>query len=147
MSAAEATVMRDGSRKSIPATKLVPGDVILIEEGNTPPADARVIQSTGLQVAEAALTGESLPVSKDTAPIFSGTAATYGRGRAVITATGMQTEMGRIAGMLKQAPNETTPLQKELDRVGKVLGMIVIVIAVVMIGTIILVEDVQGRAL
>jgi Ca2+-transporting ATPase len=160
MSAAEATVMRDGSRKSIPATKLVPGDVILIEEGNTIPADARVIQSTGLQVAEAALTGESLPVSKDTAPIaeeaglgdrhnmiFSGTAATYGRGRAVITATGMQTEMGRIAGMLKQAPNETTPLQKELDRVGKVLGMIVIVIAVVMIGTIILVEDVQGRAL
>jgi Ca2+-transporting ATPase len=119
MSAAEATVMRDGSRKSIPATKLVPGDVILIEEGNTIPADARVIQSTGLQVAEAALTGESLPVSKDIAPIaeeaglgdrhnmiFSGTAATYGRGRAVITATGMQTEMGRIAGMLKQAPKE-----------------------------------------
>jgi Ca2+-transporting ATPase len=159
MSAAEATVMRDGSRKSIPATKLVPGDVILIEEGNTIPADARVIQSRGLQVAEAALTGESLPVSKDTAPIaeeaglgdrhnmiFSGTAATYGRGRAVITATGMQTEMGRIAGMLKQAPNETTPLQKELDGVGKVLGMIVIVIAVVMIGTIILVEDVHGAS-
>ena len=76
--------------------------------------------------------------------IFSGTAATYGRGRAVVTATGMQTEMGRIAGMLKEAPDETTPLQKELDRVGKLLGLIVVVIAVVMIATIILVEDVRG---
>ena len=76
--------------------------------------------------------------------IFSGTAATYGRGRAVVTATGMQTEMGRIAGMLKDAPTETTPLQKELDRVGKLLGIIVVVIAVVMIATIILVEDVRG---
>ena len=76
--------------------------------------------------------------------IFSGTAATYGRGRAVVTATGMQTEMGRIAGMLKEAPDETTPLQKELDRVGKLLGIIVVVIAVVMIATIILVEDVRG---
>ena len=76
--------------------------------------------------------------------IFSGTAATYGRGRAVVTATGMQTEMGRIAGMLKDAPDETTPLQKELDRVGKLLGVIVVVIAIVMIATIFLVEDVRG---
>ena len=76
--------------------------------------------------------------------VFSGTAATYGRGKAVVTATGMQTEMGRIAGMLKEAPDETTPLQKELDRVGKLLGVIVVVIAVVMIATIILVEDVRG---
>jgi Ca2+-transporting ATPase len=78
--------------------------------------------------------------------IFSGTAATYGRGRAVVVATGMQTQMGRIAGMLKEAPEETTPLQKELDRVGKLLGIIVVVIAVVMIATIILVEDVRGFA-
>ena len=76
--------------------------------------------------------------------IFSGTAATYGRGKAVVTATGMQTEMGRIAGMLKEAPEETTPLQKELDRVGKMLGIVVVVIAVVMIATIILVENVRG---
>ena len=76
--------------------------------------------------------------------LFSGTAATYGRGKAVVTATGMQTEMGRIAGMLKEAPAETTPLQKELDRVGKLLGLIVVIIAVVMIGTILLVEDVRG---
>ena len=76
--------------------------------------------------------------------LFSGTAATYGRGRAVVTATGMHTEMGRIAGMLEEAPEETTPLQKELDRVGKLLGIIVVVIAVVMIATIILVEHVRG---
>ena len=78
--------------------------------------------------------------------IFSGTAATYGRGHAVVVATGMQTEMGRIAGMLKAAPAETTPLQKELDRVGKLLGGVVVAIAVVMIVTIILVEDVHGVA-
>jgi Ca2+-transporting ATPase len=157
MSADAATVIRDGERRSIPAAEIVPGDIILIEEGDTIPADARVIHSTALQSAEAALTGESLPVSKDVAPvvgeaglgdrhnmIFSGTAATYGRGKAVVTATGMQTEMGRIAGMLEAEPEETTPLQKELDRVGRILGVVVVVIAVVMIGTIILVENVRG---
>jgi Ca2+-transporting ATPase len=157
MSAAHATVIRDRTRQSIPASEVVPGDIIFIAEGDTVPADARLIQSVALHIAEAALTGESLPVSKGVAPIaeetgvgdrnnmtFSGTAATYGHGKAVVVATGMQTEMGRIAGMLKEAPAQTTPLQKELDRVGKLLGLIVIVIAVVMIATIILVEDVSG---
>ena len=78
--------------------------------------------------------------------VFSGTAATYGRGKAVVTATGMQTEMGRIAGMLKETQAETTPLQKELARVGRVLGIVVIGIALVMIGTILLVEDIRGPA-
>jgi Ca2+-transporting ATPase len=157
MSAAHAHVIRDGARHSIPATEVVPGDILLIEEGDTIPADARLIRSTTLQMAEAALTGESLPVSKDLAGIreevgvgdrhnmvFSGTAATYGHGRAVVTATGMQTQMGRIAGLLKHAPTETTPLQKELDRVGKLLGIIVVLIAVVMIATIIVVENVRN---
>ena len=157
MSAAHATVIRDRTRQSIPASEVVPGDIIFIAEGDTVPADARLIQSVALHIAEAALTGESLPVSKGVAPIaeetgvgdrnnmtFSGTAATCGHGKAVVVATGMQTEMGRIAGMLKEAPAQTTPLQKELDRVGKLLGLIVIVIAVVMIATIILVEDVSG---
>jgi len=157
MTAAQANVIRDGTRQSIPAAEVVPGDIIIIEEGNTVPADARVIQSTALQTAEAALTGESLPVLKDDLPIaeevglgdrdnmlFSGTVAVYGHGRAVVTATGMQTEMGRIAGMLKETPIETTPLQKELHRVGKLLGIVVIAIAVVIITTIILVEDVRG---
>jgi P-type Ca2+ transporter type 2C len=157
MSAAQAHVMRDGARQRIPATEVVPGDILLIEEGDTVPADARLMQSTALQTAEAALTGESLPVSKDTRPItvevglgdrhnmlFSGTTATYGRGKAVVVATGMDTQMGRIAGMLKEAPPETTPLQQELDRVGHLLGIIVVVIAVVMIATILLVENVSG---
>jgi len=155
--AAEANVIREGERQRIPAVEVVPGDLIVIEEGDTVPADARVIQSTALKTAEAALTGESLPVSKDAEPIpgeaslgdrnnmiFSGTAATYGRGRAVVVATGMNTEMGHIAGMLKQTPNETTPLQKELYRVGKLLGIIVIAIAIVMISTILVTEHVSG---
>ena len=157
ITAAQASVIRDGTRQSIPATEVVPGDIIIIEEGNTVPADARVIQSTALQTAEAALTGESLPVLKDEPPIteevglgdrdnmiFSGTVAVYGHGRAVVTATGMQTEMGHIAGMLKETPIETTPLQKELHHVGKLLGIVVIVIAIVIITTIVLIEDVRG---
>ena len=157
MAAAQADVVRDGVRRTVPAAEIVPGDIILIEEGDTVPADARVIHSTSLKTAEAALTGESLPVAKDSAPIsgeaalgdrdnmiFSGTAVAYGRGRAVVVATGMDTEMGRIAGMLRGTPSETTPLQKELDRVGKILGLIVVVIAAVMIATIILFEHVRG---
>jgi P-type Ca2+ transporter type 2C len=157
MSAADATVIRDGERRRVAASEIVSGDVILLEEGDTIPADARLIESTALQTAEAALTGESLPVSKDTAPIaddvalgdrhnmvFSGTAVTYGHGKAIVTATGMRTEMGRIAGLLKATPAETTPLQRELDRTGKVLGVVVIVIAIVMIGTIVIVERVRG---
>ncbi len=159
MSAAHANVVRDGERRSIPASEVVPGDIVVIAEGDTIPADARVIQSTALQTAEAALTGESLPVSKETAPIngavplgdrhnmiFSGTAATYGHGRAVVVGTGNGTEMGRIAGMLKQASVETTPLQRELARTGKLLGLVVVIIAIVMIATILIVEDISGFA-
>ncbi len=157
MSAAQAKVIRGGERQTILAAEVVPGDIILVEEGDTVPADARLIESTALQTAEAALTGESLPVSKDVAAIaeevelgdrhnmiFSGTAVTYGRGRAVVTATGMQTQMGRIAGMLKETPDDATPLQRELDRIGRLLGLIVVAIAVVMIATILLVEEVHG---
>jgi len=157
MAASQATVLRNGERQSVPVVEIVPGDILLIEEGATVPADARLIHSTALQTAEAALTGESLPVSKDTVPIpedaglgdrhnmiFSGTVATYGRGKAVVTETGMRTEMGRIAGMLSATPDEATPLQKELARVGRLLGLIVVAIAVVMIATILLVEEVHG---
>jgi Ca2+-transporting ATPase len=157
MSASEASVVRDGERQHVPAAELVPGDLILIEQGDTIPADARVIESTALMTAEAALTGESLPVSKNAAAIgaeaavadrenmiFSGTAATYGRGSAIVTATGMGTEVGRIAGLLHESPTEATPLQRELDRTGKILGFVVLAIAAIMIVTIILVEDVHG---
>jgi Ca2+-transporting ATPase len=157
MAAGKANVIRDGELRSVPAAEVVPGDIILVEEGDTVPADARLIHSTSLKTAEAALTGESLPVVKHSAPVsrevglgdqenmvFSGTAATYGRGRAVVVATGMGTEMGRIAGLLREAPDEGTPLQKELHRVGKMLGLIVVIIAIVMIATIILFEHVRG---
>jgi Ca2+-transporting ATPase len=159
MSASHATVIRDGERQRIAAAEVVPGDVILIEEGDTIPADARLIKVSALQTAEAALTGESLPVAKQTDAVaedagigdrlnmvFGGTAATYGHGKAVVTATGMQAQMGRIAGMLETASAETTPLQKELARVGKLLGTVVIAIAIVMITTIIFVEHVRGLA-
>ena len=157
MSPSEATVLRDGQRTKVAAVELVPGDVMLVEEGDTIAADARLIESPALRTAEAALTGESLPVSKDTAPIteeallgdrdnmiFSGTVATYGRATAVVVATGMQTEMGHIAGMLKRTPAETTPLQKQLDRTGKMLGLSVIAIAIVMMATLIIAEHVSG---
>jgi Ca2+-transporting ATPase len=159
MSAADATVIRSGARRTIPASEIVPGDIILIEEGDTIPADARLIESAALQAAEAALTGESLPVTKSTTSIseelplgdrvntiFSGTAITYGHGKAIVTATGMHTEIGRIAGLLKETADEATPLQRELDRTGKALGLVVIAIAVIMIVTIIVVEDVHGAA-
>ena len=157
MAAAQARVVRDGEPRSIPAAELARGDVILIEEGDAIPADARVIHSTALQATEAALTGESVPVSKDEAVIegeaslgdrdnmvFSGTVASYGRGRAVVVATGMQTEMGRIAGLLHGVAEERTPLNEELDKVGRVLAVVVVVIAVVMIGTILLVEEISS---
>jgi Ca2+-transporting ATPase len=159
MAAARARVLRDGEPRDVAAAEVVPGDILLVEEGDTVPADARVFASTALQAAEGALTGESSPVTKeeDTVAgeaglgdrdnmVFSGTAITYGRGRAVVVATGMDTEMGRVAGLLRDVPEAPTPLQVQLDRVGKVLGMVVVAIAVVMIATILLVEDVRGLA-
>jgi Ca2+-transporting ATPase len=159
MSATKAKAVRDGSLQTVLATDLVPGDVITLEEGDTVPADARLISSTALQTAEASLTGESLPVAKniealaDIVPLgdqhnmlFSGTAITYGRGSAIVTATGMQTEMGHVGRLLAQTPEDATPLQKELRRVGKALGLIVILIAIVMIATILLVQEVRSIA-
>jgi len=157
MSAAQAHVVRDGRRQAIPAAEVVPGDILVVEEGDTVAADARLIHAAGLQTAESALTGESLPVEKDARPLdedagvgdrhnmlWSGTAVTSGRGRAVVVATGMRTEMGRIAGLLEAAAVETTPLQRQLDAVGRTLGLAVLVIAVVMIAAILFTQDVRG---
>ncbi len=159
MAAARANVIRDGARLSVPAPEIVPGDILLFEDGDTIPADARLIQVTSLQVAEASLTGESLTVSKDTRSLpntvalgdrtnmaYSGTSVSYGRGLAVVVATGMKTEMGHIALMLESAPEETSPLQDELSRIGRLLGLIVTIIAVVMIATILIFEDIHGYA-
>jgi Ca2+-transporting ATPase len=144
LAAPEATVVRDGERQRVATHDIVPGDIVLVEAGDKIPADARVIDSANLQTDEAPLTGESVPVSKETQPIdadvglgdrrnmlFSSTVATYGRGRAVVVATGMGTEVGRIAGLLEAAEKEPTPLQQELDRTGKRLSVIMLGICAV----------------
>lgn len=153
MSAPEAKVVRDGHELRIPSDKVVPGDLLMISEGDTIPADARLIDAAELQTMEASLTGESAAVRKDIGPIegaaslgdrlnmvFSGTTAVYGHGRALVTATGMNTELGKIAGLLHETPTESTPLQKGLDRIGKWLGKAVLLIAVVVVGSLLISE-------
>jgi Ca2+-transporting ATPase len=153
MSAPSARVLRDGEQRMVPTAEVVPGDVLLLEEGDTVAADARIVEAVSLRAAESALTGESTPVAKDAAAIhrevgvadrtnmvWSGTAVASGRGRAVVIATGPATEMGKIARSLEATEDVETPLQKELDRVGKRLGLAVIAIAVVIAATILAVE-------
>ncbi|MBK8804136.1 MAG: cation-translocating P-type ATPase [Fibrobacteres bacterium] len=157
MSSARARVIRDGNRQMVDAADIVTGDLLAIEEGDSISADARVVESTELRVAEAALTGESAPVSKRIPAlelevglgdrvnmVFCGTAASSGRGLAIVVATGMRTEMGNIAGMLARTPHESTPLEIELGRIGKVLAILVAVIALGMIATIVVADHVQG---
>jgi Ca2+-transporting ATPase len=139
LAAPESTVVRDGERQRIPAEDIVPGEIVLVEAGDRIPGDARVIESANLRTDEAPLTGESVPVAKGVAAIdqdvglgdrrnmlYAGTVATYGRGRAVIVATAMDTEVGRIAGLLEGAEKEPTPLQQELDRTGKRLSAVML---------------------
>jgi Ca2+-transporting ATPase len=135
LSSPVAKVMRDGSLRSMAAQELVPGDIIELEAGDRVPADARLITTFGLKTQEAALTGESTPVEKDGATVlardatmaerinmaFLGTSAVAGKGRGVVTATGMNTELGRIAGFLQTEEREPTPLQKRLAELGRVL--------------------------
>jgi magnesium-transporting ATPase (P-type) len=157
MSATTAAVVRDGEQVRVPAAEVVTGDLLVLGEGDAVPADARLVSGSGLQVSEASLTGESQPVRKDPATlagpaplgdrldmVHSGTAVTQGSGRAVVTATGMDTEMGRIAGMLRETEEEPTPLQREIARVGRMLGIAVLVIAAVVMGTVFLTRDVEG---
>ncbi|HEY8524966.1 MAG TPA: cation-translocating P-type ATPase [Acidimicrobiales bacterium] len=157
MAAATAAVVRDGHEQRIPATEVVPGDVLLLAEGDAVPADARLVEAASLKVAEASLTGESEPVLKDAATlsgpaalgdrldmVYSGTAVASGRGRAVVTATGMGTEMGHIARLLGRTEEERTPLQREVDLIGRTLGVAVIVIAVVVVAGILLTSDIES---
>jgi len=150
IAAPTATVVREGGEVEVPARDLVPGDVIRLSAGDRIPADARLIEAINLQVDEAPLTGESVPVEKHTAPLpdadlavgdrrnmgYSGTAVTYGRGSAVVVATGMQTQFGRIAELLQTVETGKTPLQVNLDRVGRVLaiGALAIVAVIVILG-------------
>ena len=142
----EVRARRDGTMRTLPARELVPGDVVAVEAGDRVPADGRVIEAVQLEVEEAALTGESLPVRKSPESVDGGTVpvadrssmvhmqttVTRGRGELVVTATGMETEIGRIAGLLSSAPTERTPLQRQLDHLAhslaKLAGVIVAVV-------------------
>ncbi len=159
MAAATSTVVRDGLERRVPASDIVPGDILVLAEGDAVSVDARLLDAASLTVAEAALTGESGPVLKDASTlagdvslgdrlnmVFSGTAVTRGRGRAVVTTTGMGTEMGRIAGLLSQTEEVETPLQREIDWVGRTLGVAVVVIAVVVVGAILATSEIQGAS-
>ncbi len=142
MAAPTATVLRDGEEIELPARDVVPGDILILRAGNVVAADARVLEAINLQTQEAALTGESLPVDKHTAPlanpdlalgdrknlVYAGTAATYGRGRAIVAATGMKTEFGKIAELLQTVESSKTPLQENLDKLGHALARAAFVI-------------------
>ena len=140
LSGPEAKVLRDGTTVQLPARELVVGDIILLEAGDMIPADGRLIENASLKVDESALTGESLAVEKDletlsaevplgdrTNMVFSGSFVTYGRGKAVITDTGMQTEVGKIAGLLKSTSEKQTPLQVNLEEFGKKLSILILI--------------------
>lgn len=143
MAVTQARVLRDGTSSWLPATALVPGDVVLLEAGNALPADVRIVESVNLKIEEAALTGESHAIDKisqrlelDDIPLgdkknmaFKGTFVTYGRGTAVVVATGMQTELGRIAKML-QEDESLTPLQQRLASFGKKLSVLVLLLCI-----------------
>ena len=147
MAAPTATVLRDGVEVRVPAKELVPGDVIVLHTGDRVPADARLLEAINLQVEEAALTGESVPVEKhiralegEDLPVgdrknmvYAGTAVTYGRGRALVVATGMQTEFGKIAQLLQTIETGKTPLQHNLDRVGAVLARAAFVVVALIV--------------
>jgi len=142
LAAPDAQVLRDGRRISVPAHQLVPGDIVFLEAGNFIPADLRLMEAVNLRVEEAALTGESVPVEKNAVAIvdpdssigdrkntaFMGTLASYGRGRGVVVATGMRTQLGMIATMLQSVEMEQTPLQRRLQELGKTLGWAALII-------------------
>ena len=152
MSAAQSKVLRDGKVIHVPSEELVVGDIILLEAGDAVPADGRILESASLKIEEAALTGESVPVEKQVDTIvlgdatkdvplgdrknmvYMGSTVVYGRGVAVVTATGMATEMGKIAGAVAQAEEGETPLQIKLGQLSKILTYLVLGICVIVFG-------------
>jgi len=155
--AATSGVLRDGAVQRVPSSELVPGDILLLSEGDAVGADARLLRAAALRVQEASLTGESEAVNKDPATlaqpaalaertnmVFKSTVVTQGSGRAVVTATGMATQVGSIATMLEATVEPPTPLQVEIARVGRMLGIAVVVIASVVVATVLALTDVRG---
>jgi magnesium-transporting ATPase (P-type) len=156
MTAVTSAVIRDGDPVRIPSAELVCGDLLVLAEGDSVGADARLVQAAALRIQEASLTGESEAVLKDTATlsepvalgdrvnmVFKGTAVVQGTGRAVVTAVGMSTEMGSIAEMLEATVEDPTPLQKEVGRIGRMLGIAVVVIALVVVATVLYISDIR----
>ena len=159
MTTATSAVLRGGAVARVPSAELVRGDLLVLAEGDAVGADARLTQAAALRVLEASLTGESEAVLKDVAPlkapaalgdrlnmVFKGTAIAQGTGHAVVTATGMATEMGGIATLLDTTPDKPTPLQTEIAYLGKVLGIAAVVIAAGVVATILLISDIQSLA-
>ncbi|MDE6656337.1 MAG: HAD-IC family P-type ATPase, partial [Anaeroplasmataceae bacterium] len=163
MSSPEATVIRDGMHKKIKASQLVVGDIVVLEEGDTVGADLRLIESVNLKINESSLTGESVPIEKDASLIldkevgigdrincaYMSTTVSYGRGLGIVSKTGMNTEIGKIAGAISDAKVEPTPLQKVLAKLSKVLGFLTlaIVVAVLLVDIIWICVDGKGTML
>jgi len=159
MTAVTSAVVRDGELKRVPSAQLVRGDLLVLGEGDAVGADARLVKAASLRVQEASLTGESEPVLKSPATlpqpvalgdrvnmVFKGTAVAQGTGRAIVTATGMDTEMGSIAEMLEATQEDPTPLQREVARIGRMLGIAVVVIAAIVVGTVLAISDIRGAS-
>ena len=156
MTAPQTNVLRDGKIARINTTDVVPGDVVVLGEGDSVPADGRLLAAASLRVAEASLTGESVPVGKNTDKlaeakalgdranmVFNGTSVTQGTGRAIVTSTGMRTQVGKIADLLQATDDDDSPLQKEMNYVSKILGIAVCIIAVVVLVALALTEGFQ----
>jgi len=152
------TVLRGGKEEEIPSKELVPGDLLLLEAGDKIPADARLVENHSLRCDEAPLTGESVPVGKDIKPlaedvrvsdrknmVFTGTIVTYGRGKAVVTSTGMRTEFGKIAEEVTAVETEKTPLEKRTEEIGKWLGIISLIICFLVAGISVIREVIGGK--
>lgn len=159
MTAVTSAVLRDGTRQRVPSEQLVPGDVLILEEGDSVGADGRLVEASALRVQEASLTGESEPVSKDTAVraagapiaeqsgmIFKGTAIVQGTGLAVVTATGMRTQIGAIAHLLETTEESPSPLQREVGRIGRTLGVSVLIIAAIVVATTLAITDIRSAS-
>ncbi len=145
LSAPNTMVVRDGESKDVPTNELVPGDIVILETGDIIPADLRLIEAVNLKIQESSLTGESVPVDKFTETLFgediplgdltnmafSSGIVTYGRGKGLVVGTGMNTQVGKIAGMLEQAMETETPMSKRLEQLGKILGITALVICTV----------------
>ena len=156
MTAPQTNVLRDGKIARINTTDVVPGDVVVLGEGDSVPADGRLLAAASLRVAEASLTGESVPVGKNTDKlaeakalgdranmVFNGTSVTQGTGRAIVTSTGMRTQVGKIADLLQATDDDDSPLQKGMNYVSKILGIAVCIIAVVVLVALALTEGFQ----